>query len=210
MIGNYGELQLAIAGWLGTRKYDAQIPDFIALCEAAFTRALRIMIMEASVDLALSAERVDFPDAFRGVRRLYLDTVPLVLLRYVTPEQLGLTYGGSATGQPRVYTLLDGQFVFGPAPDGAYVGKLVFWKGFTPLSGASPVNDMLVRHPDLYLFGSLCKAESYLQNDPRMVLWKNEYAGIIAEIIAEDVRDRASGTVLAPMSYRPFPEAIAR
>jgi len=45
-IGNYSELNTAVANWLNRDDLTDRIPEFIVLAEARFNRVLRIRAME--------------------------------------------------------------------------------------------------------------------------------------------------------------------
>jgi len=195
-ITNYNELKTAVGTWMARPELNSQIEDFIALAEAQFNRRLRIRPMEEEADLTIAAEEVSMPSQFKRVRRLYLNTNPIVDLKYLSPEQLRDKYRSSATGKPEVYTMIGDSFFFRPIPDSSYTGKLSYYKGFTPLSAANTTNAMLTSNPDLYLFGALIAGEEYFHNDPRIKYWRDRYEQIITEIKDEDTGDRASGSAL--------------
>lgn len=202
-IQNYNELKSAVASWMARPELNSQIEDFIALGEAQFNRRLRIRVMEQETDLTINAEQISFPANFRRVRRLYLDTNPVVDLKYVSPEQLRDQYPSSTQGKPAVFTMMGDDFFFRPVPDTSYTGKLFYYGAFTPLSTANTTNTMLSRNPDLYLFGSLIAGEEYFHNDPRLGYWLQRYEQIIKEIKDEDTGDRASGSAMYQRAERP-------
>ena len=50
--------------------------------------------------------------------------------------------------------------------------SLVYRQGIPPLTAARPVNWLLAKNPDLYLYGALLESEPFLKNDSRMVTWR--------------------------------------
>ncbi len=201
-IASFAELKAAIASWLARGDLNDKIEDFIAICEASFNRRIRSRGMETEDDaFTIAAEEVSLPSGFKGVRSFFVprDASSRIHLKYRSPESLRELYPNpGTTGVPQYYTMLGDFFVFAPVPDATYTATLVYYSKFTPLGASNATNGMLTNNPDLYLFGSLRSAESYLQNDPRMALWKASYDEVVAEILAEDKRDRVSGSSLTP------------
>lgn len=196
-IQTYSELKTAVTNWMARPELNTQANDFIAIAESRMNRRLRLMLMEQVSIFSIEYQQTVLPDLFRGVRSLKLDS-PRRQLKYISPEQYYDRYADNVTGAPKEYTILNQRIYFGPVPDGTYSGILIYWRGFQPLSDASPTNDLLTYHPDLYLYGSLVAGEQYLHNDPRFEMWRSEHALILKEMIDEDRRDRTSGSALQP------------
>lgn len=197
-IQTYSALKLAVTNWMARPELNTQVNDFVAIAESRANRKLRIMLMEAVATVNIAAQQVPLPLLFRGTRTMQL-TSPKRHLKYVTPEQYYDRWGNSSSGCPETFTILNKRLYFGPPPDGAYVATLIYWKGFQPLSDDAPTNDLLTYHPDLYLYGSLVAGEQYLHNDPRFMMWRQEYDRIIEEIKDEDRHDRIGGSALRPL-----------
>jgi hypothetical protein len=53
------------------------------------------------------------------------------------------------------------------------------------LSDSNTTNWLLDDHPDLYLFGSLARAEAYLKDDERVAFWKSAEDEALSEVIRE-------------------------
>jgi hypothetical protein len=200
-ISTFAELKAAVASWLARGDLNDKIEDFITLAEARFNRRLRVRLMETEDDaFSIAAEEVSLPSGFRGVRDFFIPSGSVrYRLKYLSPETLRERYPSpSSTGIPRHYTMLGDFFVFGPIPDVTYTATLIYYTKFTPLSASNTTNNMLTNHPDLYLFTSLTRGEGYMQNDPRMAVWKQTEDEIVQEIKDEDKRDRVSGSALSP------------
>lgn len=192
------ELQQAVVAWTARPDLEANVNSFIAIAESRFNRQLRVQLMESSLVVTVCAATLALPILFSGVRAFRLDQAPGGRINYLSPEQLDDRYGANSSGIPRHYTIVDGEFHFRPVPAGEYTGKLYYWRRVQALSDEVPTNEMLQRHPDLYLYGSLVATEQYMHNDQRFAVWRAEYDRIIADIQAEDRRDRVSGSALSP------------
>lgn len=191
-ITTYAELQTAVLSWL-TRSGDTDlatyVPDFVTLCEAQVNRVLRVREMETSENLTVNAQSVALPTGYMQTRRLYLNTSPISFLEYVSPEVFWTDWSYSSD-QPKVFSIEGDNLLFGPTPSSSYTGKILFWKRLDITASA---HSLFTRHPDLYLYGSLVKAEPFIRNDERMPLWKAQFAEVLAEIKAADIKDRHSG-----------------
>jgi hypothetical protein len=201
-ITNYAELKAAVAAWLARSDLSDKIEDFISLNEAWFNRKLRTRYQEEVTSVfSINGERVALPDGFRSVRSFFYPSGGnRYYLAYRSPQQLKELYPTDTADFPRHYTILGDEFIFGPVPNATYTATLWYYKSFTALSSGNPTNDALTKNPDLYLFGSLVQAESYLQNDQRMVFWKQHLAEIVSDISEEDKRDRVGGSSLTPQA----------
>lgn len=196
-ITNRAELQEAVVAWTARPDLATNVNSFITIAESRFNRQLRVQLMESRLVVNVCEPELDLPILFRGVRAFRLDKAPNGRLNYLTPEQFDDHYGSNSSGIPRNYTIINQKFFFGPSPAGSYAGKLYYWRGVQALSESVPTNEMLLRHPDLYLYGSLVATEQYMHNDPRFAVWRAEYDRIIQDIKDEDQRDRVSGSTLA-------------
>ncbi len=66
------------------------------------------------------------------------------------------------------------------------------FKGITNLSSANTVNSFLTSYPDVYLYGALIEAESYLKDDARIPLWAGMYDSSIASVRIPDTNANLS------------------
>lgn len=184
-IATYAELQTATANWLSRADLTSRIPEFISIAEARINRKLRIRAQETASDVSLTSgtRTASLPSDFREVRRIYLNTSPIHLLEYITPEEYWRRYVGTNTGRPSVFTIDAGAFAFGPIPDQAYTAKLTYFAAFPALS--STAHSTFVANPDLYLYGALLAATPYLRNDKRVPMWKTMFDEAMMEVDAE-------------------------
>lgn len=199
-ISTYSELQTAVSNWL-VRTDSAltnRVPEFIALAEAEINRVLRVRQMEASADITIDARNESLPTGFMSMRRIYLNTSPVTFLSFLPSEEFWERNGGSTTGKPVYYTLEGDEFQFGPAPDGTYTGKCLYWKR-QDVSASN--HNLFVQNPDLYLYGALLQAEPFLKNDARIAVWTPMYAKALGQIQAADIKDRHSGSLLQARAY---------
>ena len=157
-IGTYGELKTAVANWLHRTDLTDRIPEFVALCESDLRRDLRLREMEDSTSVALTSTELAIPAGFIEARRVMVDDV---VHDYMLPGQFN-PLREETTYQ---YTVKGTNFVFQVASGTA---KVDFYKAFTALADAADTNWALTTHPDVYLFGSLAWAQTYIGADPSL------------------------------------------
>ena len=198
MISTYSELQTAIGNWLHRADVAAFAPDFIALCEAKVSRILRINEVETRATATLDDQYESLPTDYLEMRKLQITTSPGNELTYITPSEMDLRYQSTNSGRPTHYTIESGQLKFETIPT-TFTMEMVYYIKVPALSVSAPTNWLLTNHPDVYLYGSLAEAVSYLKNDARIALWKGLYENAINQVIGADQRKRwPSGLVMIP------------
>jgi hypothetical protein len=175
-ITTYAELQTATANWLDRTDLTARIPEFIELSEANFNRVIRQPDMVTKDDsFSLTSRYNTLPTDTLEIVRIVLDLTPVIVLEYLTPEEISeRRVSMSATGKPYYFTVIGGssnQLEVVPSPDSTYTASIVYYTRIAALSDAATSNWLLAAHPDIYLFGTLVEAEPYLKNDERMPMW---------------------------------------
>jgi hypothetical protein len=200
-ITTYAELKIAVANWLARDDATPRIPEFIALAEdrIALDERLRIRAMETSGDLTISAQTVALPTGFISARSLYIDGTPKKRIEFIAPEDFWIRNLAGQTGLPKWVTVEGENFVFGPAPDTTYTGKLLYWKRFTALSADTDTNWLLSNARGLLLYGALIEAADYLE-DPRGDRWKASFEIEVTKVQKSNRRDRYSGAPLVARS----------
>ena len=195
-IGTYAELKTAVASWLNRDDLTANIPDFITLCEARLNRVLRTRAMEGLYTASTISGQRDYnlPASYLQMRALRLNTSPLTVLEYVSPEIMDRVWAGSAGGRPAAYTIKANELFLGPSPDSAYTMEMDYYRKFPSLSTIITTNEMLTDNPDVYLYGSLLEAEPFIKNDTRIQVWGTSFYKAITDIQDQDSKDRHSGS----------------
>lgn len=192
-------LHTAIANWLARTDLTSRIPEFIVLCEAKLRRELRALDMETTTtSFSINAEFVNVPTSFLAVRSFQTSLGGRRYSLKLLPDE-AQTNNYPDTGAPQFYSVVGSQFRFAPRPDATYTATLVYYLAFTALNPTpgSDTNWILTNHPDAYLYGSLLEAEAFLQDDPRLPLWKTGYDEVIASIKKSNRMNRWSGPGLA-------------
>ena len=197
-ITTYAELQKATANWLDRPDLTDRIPEFIELAEANFNRVIRQPDMITKNDsFSIAGRYTTLPTDTLEIVRIVLDLTPVIVLEYMTPEELSerrITLTG--TGKPYYFTTIGGsanQLEVLRSPDDTYTASIIYYTRIPAL--ADGTNWLLTNHPDIYLFGALVEAEPYLKNDERMPLWTSRLDKALNDLRLQGQRERhtASG-----------------
>ena len=197
-LDNYSNLQTAIANFLARDDLTTEIVDFIALTEADFNRRFRIRAMENSSSFTIDSETETLPTGFLQARSFVIPTNPKTALQFMTPFHQAETQGSSETGKPRAYSIEGTNFRFSPTPDASYTATLVFYKAFDSLSSSVATNHILTNHPDVYLYGALYFASTFIRGmDPQTVgQFKAQYESGLQQVEMADEKDKYNATPL--------------
>ena len=197
-LNNYSNLQTSIANFLARDDLTTEIVDFVALTEADFNRRLRIRAMENSSSFTIDSETETLPTGFLQARSFVIPTNPKTALQFMTPFHQAETQGSSETGKPRAYSIEGTNFRFSPTPDASYTATLVFYKAFDSLSSSVATNHILTNHPDVYLYGALYFASTFIRGmDPQTVgQFKSQYESALQQVEMADEKDKYNATPL--------------
>ena len=201
-IGTYDELKTAVANWLDRDDLTDRIPEFIALAEARMNRVLRLRMMESKYTAStIAAQRnYNLPGGYVQMRNFQINTSPITVLQYVSPEIYDRLWGGSTGGTPQFYTIIANELQLGPIPGSVMTLEMLFYKKIAALSGTNTTEQMLTNNPDIYLYGALLEAEPFIMNDERVGLWAKGFAQAVADLQEQDNKDRHSGSALRVMN----------
>lgn len=198
-IATFAELKTAVENWLDRTNLTDRVPEFITLAETRVNRSLRVLGIETRSITSLVAGQAyyAFPSDFQEMRNIQINTNPITLLTYRTPQQLDVEYPDqSTTGTPKVYTIIGSQFQLAPIPESTDDLEIAYFKSPAVLSDSNTTNWTLTNAPDLLLYASLLEAEAFLVNDSRVPLWKAAFDEGMKEINMQAKRARHSGTAL--------------
>ena len=198
-LSTYTELKAAVADYLDRTDLTDQIPDFITMAEASFNRVIRQPDMITKDDsFSISSRYTTLPTDTLEIVRIVLDLTPVVVLEYMTPEELSerrvsLTGGG----KPYYFTTVGGstnQLEVLRSPDSTYTASIIYYTRIPAL--ADGTNWLLTNHPDIYLFGALVEAEPYLKNDERMPMWTSRLDKALNDLRLQGQRERHTASSL--------------
>jgi hypothetical protein len=173
---NYSDLQASIANWLNRDDLTAQIPDFIAMAEARFNRELRTIQMVKRATATTSNEFVAVPADWLEAKDLDIGGQPLA---FITQDKLTEWKNNKVTGKTRFYTIVGKEFELFPAPTSDVTVEMTYYAKIPSLSISNTSNWLLTKAPDLYLYGSLQQASTFLMDDMRLAAMAANATAII-------------------------------
>ena len=194
----YTELKASIADWLNRTDLTAAIPDFISLAEAQIERTLRTRQMIVRANASFNVEFGATPADFLEVRSFKLSgTNPPTPLSFMTIDALDAeSTKFTASGRPKFFGIVGGQFRLVPTPDSNYATELTYYAKLSKLSASVATNFILSASPDIYLYGALLQAAPYLQDDNRISVWATLYERALNDLQTADDRASTSGGAL--------------
>jgi hypothetical protein len=194
----YAELKTSIGDWLNRSDLTTAIPDFISLAEAQIERTLRTRQMIVRANASFDAQYGAVPSDFLETKSLKLtSTNPQTPLQFLSIDALDNEMTKyTASGKPKFFGVVGGQFRIVPTPDSNYTTELTYYAKLTKLSSSVSSNWLLASSPDIYLYGALLQAAPYLQDDARIQTWATLYERALNDAQTADDRGASSGGAL--------------
>ena len=199
-ITTYSELQTAIANFLARDDLTSRIPEYIELAEARMSRELDTRSQEkrATASTVAGDEFISLPTDLRKIRLVKLNTDPIDVLEYASPQDYYETYSSSGGGRPKIYTVIGTEIALRPIPDSVTTVEFIYSEDISSLSDSNATNTILSRHPDAYLYGSLHAAYLYLLDESR----SNQYDALFTRIMGEIKQDNEKAFYGGPLAMK--------
>ena len=191
MATTYTTLLAEVASYLGRADLTATIPTFVQFAQTRINRDVRCREMETkNASFSITGEYVNVPSDFLEAKHFQIPGSP-ALTRMSAEELDEYTTGG----EPKGFEVVGSQFRFKPAPGTAVTATLIYYaKPATLVTTSAETNTLFPTvAPDLYLYASLLEAESFIQDDPRLPVWKAAYAEGVASLNGQAKRVAAMG-----------------
>lgn len=204
-ITNYSTLQSTIADYLNRQDLTAQIPTFIQLAEADMNTRLRCREMIVRATTTNDDEFVRLPLDFLESINLQL-TDGQSPLRFVTLDEADIINKRQTYNAPTFYSLMNGAIELVPPPaTGADVEiEMVYYGKITALSTENTSNWLLLKAPDVYLYGALVHAAPFLMDDQRISVFGSFYSQRIEALNDESQKSLHSGSPLVARTRRAY------
>lgn len=162
----------------------AYVDYFIDLAENWFNNNLRVPEMETTNgSLTYSSGAITNPSDLLSWKRLSVTSNgSTYLLKPVSYEQNEDQDDGT-TGIPTRYVIRGGSTLLRPTPDStSYTVSGTYYQRVPALSDTQSTNWIITNYQDAYVYGALAAMEGFIQNDPRIPLWKQLFAEAVAGI----------------------------
>ena len=203
-LDTYTNLKTAIANFLARDDLTSEIDDFIDLTEADFNRRLRVRAMEnVNTSFTIDSATESLPTGFLQVKSFVItSSTPDQTLELSTAYHQANTQGHTNVGTPRLYSIEGSNFRFSPIPDTAVTARLTFYKAFDSLDGSTATNTILTNHPDVYLYGALYYASTFIRgmDQGTVAQFKAQYEAALQQVKDADELDKYNGSPLIQRS----------
>jgi len=202
-ITNYANLQSTIADYLNRADLTSQIQTFIQFAEADLNTRLRDRQMIVRAEATSDEEYVQLPSDWLEALNLQLvgGKSPL---RYITLDESDIVNSTRALTSPTFYSLMNGAIELVPPPAHDVDIEMVYYGKIPSLSDAAPSNWLLVKAPDVYLYGALTHAAPFLMDDARMQTFGQIYLARVQSLQDESQKSLHSGSPLIARTRRVY------
>lgn len=196
-IANFSDLKTKLLAYLDRDDVTSSLPLFIGMCESRLNRLLRTPEMEANQLFTTTSDTIALPSNFLQARTVSMPGSPNRALKAMAPSAMPLEYDGSAD-TPRAYSINGLQMKLVPPPSGSVVVSLDYYTRIPALSDNIPTNWLLLKAPDLYLYGALVQAEAFIDNPAQLQTYKSAFDEAISEMVSAARRERWGSSPLVP------------
>lgn len=193
-ITTYASLQSAVAGMLhrtGDSDIEDNAPLFIQMCEADLNDRLLLKDMEQEDTLAcvVGQNYIALPSGYVSPIALWLVVSNVrIPLRPALPQELPYDTSNS---QPQFWAIDGANIRFDCPASDTYSVKFRYFKK-SNLSDSNTSNALLLKRPDVYLYGALMQAALFTNNDNGAGKWSGLYERAISGLTRAEHRARAS------------------
>lgn len=192
---NYTEVKSAVAAFLNRDDLTSVIPTFIKFCESRMNRTIRTRLMEYRVVASISTQFSNLPDDFMEMRNIQINSQPVVALQYLTPQQADQERqrNNGASGKPAFFSVVANRLELIPPPNELLECELVYYRMIPALDDTvNMTNWVSSNHSDVYVYGTLVAAATYLKDDPSG--WAQLFDSALEELSVDDQRSQFHGT----------------
>lgn len=201
VITNYATLRTAVADYLARDDLTTFVPNFIQNAENKLYRTLNLRNEETALSVAISSGVAAVPSDFKALKFAYYDGTPVDLLQWVTIDELYRDFPdrSSSSTNPSVISREGTNFVFGDvAADGTLKG--IYYAKHASLRDTDP-NWYVTNAPEVLLYASLLESAPFIQNDERLLVWRELLMDAVESLkIEQDAAEVSQGQLLQRVS----------
>lgn len=191
-MANYSELQASIANWLHRSDLTAVIPDFIALAESRINRAFSARGTEVETVLTTTPHSafVDLPADFGTPIVLWIESfIPRQEL--ILKQASELNYS-PIESFPNFWAIKSNQIQLNRIAGDSYPLRLRYLQNIN--IAVTNTNYVLTNYPDIYLYGVLVEAASFIRDEAQAPIWQQKFEAAMIE--AQSSENSAKNTLL--------------
>lgn len=197
-IPNYGTLKTEIADELDRDDLTSKLPRFILQVEARVNADCRVPDMETVAEAQAEAETISLPSDFLAMRSIHLEGTPDRPLKALSPNAVPVNYTGTS-GTPVAYVQRGKAAIqLVPPPSASTNIRMHYYASVPSMESDTASNWLLLKWPNLYLYGACAAAAAYLDDRAKTDLWGGLFENELARLIEMGKRDRYGSGPLAP------------
>lgn len=187
-IPKYSDLCTKVADWMHRTDLLSLMPTFVAMAEENMSADIQSRSMDAKTTLTTvpSVSTLPLPGDMVEMRRLQVVDSYNTVLKYVSPDQIGVDYDRNLQARPVEFTVIGGNIELAPIPDSAYSIELTYKQRVPALSSTNPSNWVLANWPSIYLFGTMIQACNYAMDFERQAVAQKMYEEAINNVNSVD------------------------
>ncbi|MGG3814212.1 hypothetical protein ABEV34_21570 [Methylorubrum rhodesianum] len=173
-IKDYPTLLAAVLEYLARPDLQEFVPIFVQQAEGRLNARLKVVDMHRLIAADLAAGKIDVPADFIDWVSVEWTPPPKtpqrpLMLRYVEADSPEIRAKHRPNGPPQIYTVLAGKVRVVPAAVGTV--DLVYFARIPALTTAQPVNWLITKAPDVYLYGVLLEAMLFQKDEASAAQW---------------------------------------
>lgn len=173
-ITDYRSLMAAVEEYLARPDLREFFPVFIQQAEGRLNARLKVVDMHRLIAADLAASKIDVPADFIDWVSAEWTSPPKtpqrpLMLRYVEADSPEIRAKHRPNGPPQIYTVLAGKVRVVPASSGTL--ELVYFARIPALTAAQPMNWLITKAPDVYLYGVLLEAMLFQKDEANAAQW---------------------------------------
>lgn len=182
------DLKTAVITWLDRDDLTGVLDTWIELCESTIVRRVDTWFDEALLVTTVAAGTGTV--VLSGVidpESVTMEEDPSNELIGVSYERLNYwlrQYRGS-TGLPRYFHFVNNTLYLAPLSDVDYDLTILGRTRLTPLTASDSTNSLLLRAPDVYVYGCLAESAPFLADDARIPVWAGRFEKALEELRLE-------------------------
>ena len=192
LITTYATLKSVAATYYANRtdlttKWDG----FVQMAEAEINRILRVNPQSAVTTLTSASSVLTLPsDAAKThtIRQTEANKPRIQWTDIATVENWLAEI--TETGDPQFAAEVDSTIYLAPAPANGVTFRVVYLKKVPSLADDATTNWLLLRHPDVYLWGTLEQASLYDHDDGAMQNYNRKFQLAIATVLKSEREDK--------------------
>lgn len=187
-IPEYSDLCTKVADWMHRTDLLSLMPTFVAMAEENMSADIQSRSMDAKTTLTTvpSVSTLPLPGDMVEMRRLQVVDSYNTVLKYVSPDQIGVDYDRNLQARPVEFTVIGGNIELAPIPDSAYSIELTYKQRVPALSRTNPSNWVLANWPSIYLFGTMIQACNYAMDFERQAVAQKMYQEAVNNVNSVD------------------------